>query len=74
MLFVGGCTGAVGDGLLRRRSDAGALQGEMVRQRAGGFYQAGSLGFGALAVFGLTLLAQRTLPLRQRWVCLHGVP
>jgi hypothetical protein len=56
VLFVGGCLGqlvtASCGGLM------GTLQGETVRQRAGGFYQAGSLGFGALAVFGLTLLAQ----------------
>lgn len=57
VLFLGGClvqlvTASCG-GLM------GALRGEATRQRAGGFYQAGSLGFGALAVFGVTLLAQR---------------
>jgi PAT family beta-lactamase induction signal transducer AmpG len=56
LLFMGGCLAqlvvASCGGLL------GMLHGETVRRRASGFYQAGSLGFGALALFALTMLAQ----------------
>ena len=37
----------------------GTLHGEVNRRRAGGFYQAGSLAFGAGAVFVLAMLAER---------------
>jgi PAT family beta-lactamase induction signal transducer AmpG len=37
----------------------GTLHGEANRRRAGGFYQAGSLAFGAGAVFVLAMLAER---------------
>ena len=37
----------------------GTLRSEVNRRRAGAFYQSGSLGFGALAVFVLVSLAQR---------------
>lgn len=41
----------------------GALKSEVNRRRASSFYQTGSLAFGAIAVFALTLFAGR-LPLR----------
>jgi PAT family beta-lactamase induction signal transducer AmpG len=70
LLFTGGCLGqlvvASCGGLM------GMLRGELVRRRASGFYQAGSLGFGALALFALTLLAQR-LSLPELGVCMAAL-
>lgn len=70
VLFTGGCLAqlvvASCGGLM------GMLHGETVRRRASGFYQAGSLGFGALALFALTLLAQR-MSLVQLGLCMAAL-
>lgn len=66
LMFVSACLGqivvAACGGMM------GELQSEAARRRAGSFYQAGSLAFGAGAVFVLTALSARVTAVRLGWM------